>query len=133
MNKDFTSALEIKNILFEKILFERKGTKTDEKELKINFQCDVYTRESDDTRKITLTFKGSKEFEYDIEIVLTAFFGFKDNEDISEDMKDILVNNNAVAIMMPYIRSQVSLITAQPNVDCVVLPPFNINKLLERE
>ena len=133
MNKDFTSVLKVENIFFEKLLFERRGPKSEETELKINFQCDVFARESGDSRKITLTFKGSKEYEYDIEIVLTAFFGFKENEEISENMKDILINSNAVAIMMPYIRSQVSLMTAQPNVDCVVLPPFNINKFFEKE
>ena len=32
---------------------------------------------------------------------------------------------------MPYLRSEVSLLTAQPEVECVVLPPFNINKMME--
>ena len=31
---------------------------------------------------------------------------------------------------MPYLRSQVSLLTAQPEVECVVLPAFNVNAML---
>jgi hypothetical protein len=31
---------------------------------------------------------------------------------------------------MPYMRSQVSLLTAQPEMDCVVLPAFNINSIV---
>lgn len=45
---------------------------------------------------------------------------------MDEELRRTLINENAVAIIMPYIRSQVSLITVQPEVDCVVLPPFNI-------
>lgn len=42
-----------------------------------------------------------------------------------------LINKNAVAIMMPYLRSELTLLTAQPDTDSVVLPPFNINAMLE--
>ena len=43
-----------------------------------------------------------------------------------------LINKNAVAILMPYLRSELTLLTAQPDTDSVVLPPFNINKMLEK-
>ncbi len=42
-----------------------------------------------------------------------------------------MVTKNAIAILMPYLRSEVSLLTAQPGIECVVLPAFNINKILE--
>ena len=42
-----------------------------------------------------------------------------------------LINKNAVAILMPYLRSELTLLTAQPDTDSVVLPPFNINKMFE--
>lgn len=38
---------------------------------------------------------------------------------------------NSVSILMLYLRSEVSLITAQPETECVVLPPFNINEMLK--
>lgn len=40
--------------------------------------------------------------------------------------------NRAVAIVMPYIRSEVSLLTAQPGVDPVVLSPFNIAEMMSK-
>lgn len=131
MSKNYLSVLKMEDMFFDKISFERKGPKNDDKELLMKFQCQVYKRETDGNRKISLTFFGTKENEYDIEITLTAFFSFSADEEISEEFKDTLMDNNAVAIMMPYIRSQISLLTAQPKVDCVVLPPFNINNLLE--
>ena len=48
-------------------------------------------------------------------------------------MKNNLVSKNTVAILMPYLRSEVSLLTAQPNTDTVVLPVFNINNMIDDE
>lgn len=50
---------------------------------------------------------------------------------IDEDLKMVLVTKNTMAILFPYLRTQVTLLTAQPNVETVVLPPVNINALLE--
>ena len=50
---------------------------------------------------------------------------------VHTDKKDILVKKNAVSILMPYIRSQLSLLTAQPEVECQVLPPLNVAKMFE--
>lgn len=41
------------------------------------------------------------------------------------------MSKNAVAILMPYLRSELTLLTAQPDTESVVLPPFNINKMME--
>ena len=40
---------------------------------------------------------------------------------------------NAIAIIFPYMRSQVTLMTAQPNLPPIVLPPININSLLKTD
>lgn len=51
--------------------------------------------------------------------------------DIEENIYDQLVKTNTVAIMFPYIRSQVSLLTTQPGIQPIMIPPMNINVLLE--
>ncbi|MCD8361333.1 MAG: Preprotein translocase subunit SecB, partial [Lachnospiraceae bacterium] len=60
-----------------------------------------------------------------------GFFSFDTEEELSEDLKMKLINKNTVSIMMPYLRSEVSLLTAQPGMDCVVLPIFNVNNMME--
>ena len=40
---------------------------------------------------------------------------------------------NAIAIMFPYLRSQVTIMTTQPNATPVVIPPININSFLKRQ
>jgi preprotein translocase subunit SecB len=32
---------------------------------------------------------------------------------------------------MPYIRSEVSLLTAQPGIEPVVIPPFNVVEMMK--
>ena len=44
---------------------------------------------------------------------------------------NILIQQNAIAIVFPYIRSQISLLTAQPEVDPVILPPMNIAQMVK--
>jgi len=44
----------------------------------------------------------------------------------------LLINKNAVAILMPYVRSQLSLITAQPGMECIVMPPINVSAMMEK-
>lgn len=71
--------------------------------------------------------------EYTLEISLSGFFSVESENELTDALKNSLVVKNSVAIMMPYLRSQVSLVTAQPEVECVVLPAFNINKMLDNE
>ena len=74
-----------------------------------------------------------KPEEYTLEISLSGFFSVESENELTDALKNSLVVKNSVAIMMPYLRSQVSLVTAQPEVECVVLPAFNINKMLDNE
>ena len=70
-----------------------------------------------------------KESKYDIKALISGIFS------ISEDSvlgKKVLVNNT-VAILFPYLRSQLTLLTSQPGFEPVILPVMNINALLGAE
>ena len=56
---------------------------------------------------------------------------YKRQEDIETDLKNELISKNSVAILMPYLRSEISLLTAQPETETVVLPVFNINRMMD--
>ena len=79
------------------------------------------------------------DHKYDIELSLTI-----DNDDLhlviiakahfiygGDDFsrEETIVHTNTIAIMYPYVRSQVSLMTAQPGMTPIVLPPINTSKL----
>jgi Preprotein translocase subunit SecB len=131
-NKDnIHSVLKLKNLVFDKIEFKRTGFQND-KELELKIQSNISQRQDAEIYKITLIMNGNKPDEYSFEISLTGFFTIEDDPNITQELKKDLVSKNAIAILMPYLRSEVSLLTAQPGVECVVLPAFNINKMLEK-
>lgn len=128
---DFNSVLTLQKMVFDKIEFERIGFKNT-KELKFELQVQIGSDENN-TYKVTLVLKGTKQDEYNIVISLSGFFEVESQENLESKMIQDLINKNAVAILMPYLRSELTLLTAQPDTDSVVLPPFNINKMFENQ
>lgn len=74
--------------------------------------------------KVELTLQISKE-DLNLEVVANATFTFEGNDYTDEEE---IVNNNTIAIMFPYIRSQVSLMTSQPGMNPIVIPAINTAK-----
>ena len=105
--KNINSILKLYKIVFDKIEFERLGFKND-KELEFELQSNIAQRQDTEIYKSTLILKGKKPEEYIFEISLTGFFSIE-----------------------TYLRSEASILTAQPEVECVVLPPFNINSMFD--
>lgn len=126
---EIKSALNMDKLVFDKILFDRKGFKN-KNQVKYSIESRIAQHQQEEIYRVTLILKGDKEDEYDFEISLTGFFTFDEDANVDEETKKILIGKNTVAIMMPYMRSQVSLLTAQPGMDCVVLPAFNINNIV---
>ncbi len=124
------SVLKLNKLVFDKIEFERKGFKNQE-QLKYNIEAHFAKNDEENIYRVTLMLSGEKREEFNFKISLTGFFSFEEKEPLTEDIKNELISRNTVSILMPYMRSEVSLLTAQPEVDCIVLPPFNINNLLE--
>ena len=129
MNQNATSVLRLEKLVFDKLLFKRNGFES-EKDFECTLESNISQSTEGELYRVTLILRGEKPDEYNLEISLTGFFSFNPDEALSEkDIKE-LITKNTVAILMPYLRSEVSILTAQPDVKCVVLPPFNINKLM---
>ena len=131
--ENIKSVLVLENLYFDKISFERKGVKN-QKDISFELNVDIEERiNRNDGKKyylVKLTANGNKEDEYDLVVSVVGIFSINQAVELSEEIKKNLIYRNTVAILMPYVRSQVSLITAQPEVECVVLPPFNINNMI---
>ena len=124
---NYSSVLTLTKMVFDKIEFERKGFKN-ENELKFRLQVQI-GKNRNSAYKVTLVLEGDKKDEYELQISLTGFFEIQNSGELSDSTVQALIEKNAVAILMPYLRSEVTLLTAQPETDSVVLPTFNINKL----
>lgn len=127
---NYSSALILQNMVFDKIEFVRKGFKT-EHELQFGMQIQIGMSD-DGYYKVTLILTGDKKEEYEFTISLTGIFRIDNSEKLDDKIAQNLINKNAVAILMPYLRSELTLLTSQPETDSVVLPPFNINKMFDK-
>lgn len=67
----------------------------------------------------------------DIDISVTCSSTFEVSEDIEKEIADTLIARNTISIIFPFIRSYISTITSIPNMSPIVIPPININKLIE--
>lgn len=119
--------VNLQKLVFDRIEFDRKGFNNTQ-ELKFELQVQIGLNE-DDLYKVTLVLNGTKQDEYNVVISISGFFRVEGQ--VEDKIVRELINKNAVAILMPYLRSEITLLTAQPDTDSVVLPPFNINKMFE--
>ena len=128
---EIISVLKMDKIVFDKIEFNRFGFKNENK-INMELTTSIGKNEGENRYKVSLILKGNKKDEYNLSVILTGYFSFNLKSDMDITIKDTLISKNAVAILLPYMRSEVSLLTAQPDVDVVNLPIFNVNNMLEK-
>lgn len=118
--------LKLNTLVFDEVTFKRLGMQN-KNELEVSFSVSIGANISDATiKKVSVRITGEKKDEYTFEIQATGYFVYSGNVD------DTIIQQNAVAIVMPYIRSEVSILTAQPGIEPVVLPPFNIIEMMKK-
>lgn len=67
-----------------------------------------------------------------IELTCVGIFELIDNDEkLEKDMINDVLQKNTVAIMYPFIRSQVSLLSTQPGMQPIMIPPIDVNILVE--
>lgn len=67
--------------------------------------------------------------DFSIVIELCGKF-FIESED--EDLKKVIKNKNSIAILFPYLRSELTLLTSQPGIEPIIMPPININAMFDK-
>lgn len=100
-------------------------------EYNTSFKIEYAINNGDETKvKVTIDamVKNSSET-INLELQTIGIFQI-DRNDIDEETYEHLIKANTVAIIFPFIRSQVSLLTTQPGIMPVVIPPLNINALI---
>lgn len=122
------SVLQIPQVVFDEIRFKRLGFKSPHTEdLEFGLQSKIDKIE-DGKYRVSLKAHANRKDEYEIAMQVTGYCEINEND----PNKKILLEQNAVAILFPYIRAELSLITAQPDTDSIVLPVMNINAMLEQ-
>ena len=123
--------IQMLDLYFSRCFFEQeRGKDSDEYQTTFNIN---YAVNNEDDSKIKVTIDTSiinQTGNIKLEIQTVGIFRI-DNKDMEEKMYEHLVKVNTVAIIFPYIRSQVSLLTTQPGIKPVMLPPMNLNALID--
>lgn len=125
LKESTTSILKLNGIHFNELSFKRRDS-TDS----VIDDCELTRKIVDidvDNFTVELNFKLSTSI-FEMSISLEGEFNI-----VCEDalMKERLKKNNTISILFPYIRSEVTLLTSQPEMTPVIIPPININKLID--
>lgn len=132
MDRNIKSNLIMDKLFFDKINFTRVNWDKNDNDISFTLSSEISVNdEYDNIFKVELTLRGEKKDEYNIELVLIGIFIHENAENLDIEFKDSVIRNNTIAIMLPYMRSQVSILTAQPGVDGVVLPILNVSAMFE--
>ena len=123
IDEKIKSILHMEELFFKNISFVRKQSILDTENGKIDFKVKHIIEEN--ILEVNLISNILVDDFFSLDIELYGKFSVEGN--------DILVENllpNAIAIMFPFLRSQVTLISSQPSFKPIIIPAININKLL---
>lgn len=122
LEHNIKSDLQLQTLYVDSYNFKFLGSPKGEVEVNVNFN--VEDTFADDILTISLSSYIMARDRFELNVTLVGQFV------LDAGMVDKL-KANAVAVMFPYLRSQVTLLTTQPNIFPIVLPTININKLLQ--
>lgn len=128
MSKEYLPAISFQAYRIEKFNYLKLD---DNQPVKNKFQVNVTPGMSDDKKqaiiRVNVQFSAKN---VDIDIIVNGYFNLEDGE--SSDFEKYLVINGT-AILFPYIRSMVSMLTSLDNERAIILPTINTNSLWTEE
>ena len=126
-NEIKSTALRNLNMYFENINFQSNGKNIKDVPKGINIGFREIHEYEEDKIFIKLYCRVEKKDKFELNLCLVGSFL------VGKDFPTDKLLPNAIAIMFPYLRSQVTLMTTQPNITPVTIPPININSFLKRQ
>ena len=126
-NEVKSTALENINMYFENISFQSSGKNIKDNTNEIDVGFKENHKYEENKIFIKLYCKVEKKDSFELNLCLVGIFI------VGKDFPVSKLLPNAIAIMFPDLRSQVTIMTTQPNATPVVIPPININSFLKRQ
>lgn len=126
MEESVKSVLKLDDLYFSDILFTRKDNFMDFTMSDVDIDFGKEHSTDGNTLKVRLAVRAQLEDHFEINVVLSAKFSVSGEDDKPEKFV-----RNAIAIMFPYIRSEITLLTSQPNFKPIMIPPINVNALID--
>ena len=133
MKKNNENILMMKDLYFSKFSYENLR---DMEASQIDVRHDIKymsKKENENIIKVIVNtnIKNKKET---IKLELETVGEFEINPaDLDSVTKKFIMTKNTLAIMFPFIRSEISILTTQPGVMPILLQPINLNSLTETD
>ncbi|MBO5472209.1 MAG: protein-export chaperone SecB [Lachnospiraceae bacterium] len=129
---EINSFLYFDNYIVDKVYFKNNPKyEGDETALEFSVIPNIIVNDDEENMIVELTvniFDGAVKNNYPFEMSVTVV-GFYSMHAQGEDI--MKYKKNAIAILYPYVRAIVSSYTANANVNPLLLPTINVNKLIE--
>ncbi|MFD0619676.1 protein-export chaperone SecB [Paenibacillus sp. GCM10027629] len=135
MSEEMLSVLRFHDYEVDQMAFIRNhnfDVEKEEVELKFNFASEVHMSKDKSKAIVVMTCRlfdedfSKNDVPFYLLLTMRGYFNCKD-----ADIEDFELN--AMAILMPYIRSTITSFTAQAGIPPVILPPVNVYHLLEKQ
>ena len=127
------ASLKLEKMFFPKIEYFREENfqKTD---YTIQFNREIKkTEENPQKYRVVLEADiKDKNGRMELSIEIVGIFTSDYNEQDADLVKSI-IQDNTTAILFPYLRSQISLVTTQPEFSPIILPPMNIVEMFKEK
>ena len=132
LEEDCKSGLRLDYLYFSEINCSRQQLIKKAK-LNVNYDVDRKINGNEAIVKIVTNIKSHND-EISLSLTTIGKFTLIDLENVYDDsIKKEMLNLNTVAIIMPYIRSQVSIITTQPDLTPIMLQPVDVTLLMAQK
>ncbi len=131
MEQKYESILRFNKYIVNEINFKNNDKfKQSTERMSIDFRIYKEIVKNNNNMEVKLTTKiftdaEKNNYPFEMEVILTGYFTEVDNEN------NVNFEPNAIAILYPYVRAIVSTYTASANVNSLILPAINVNKLVE--
>ena len=127
--ENIESNLKIKNIYFSELSFRRD--ENIEKTFEITHSIDVkYEDVLKDSIKVSIIYSSkAKNSLFETKVVINGRFELTNYENFDDDTIESLLKINTIAILVPYLRSQVVLLTSQIGINPIQIPIINAEML----
>lgn len=134
MKEEVRSVLQFRNYIIKRVNFEYNfDCEENDEGVNIDFDIDVDFQVNEDNSSMATILKVKifdnpidNNYPFFMELEMVGFFSME----IVGDADINSFKSNAIAILFPYVRSLVSVYTANANVEPLILPTININRYM---
>jgi len=130
MNDNRLASFQFERYSIDEIQLVRHEKFEEAAEGKMKFNISVCEGEDPNRLKLILNIEVDQN-NINLSLTISGFFCFSDDTELPGSEKIKLIKMNGVAILLPYARSVVSMLTALDSPNAIVLPLMNVFEFMK--